>query len=254
MFAKPIATSSPLTSRSSSWRRAAELATSRPSAIVSTAMATAVPNRSTHVQKSSVGNDRSGRPDGISPSTETPPGSRMYTAPPTTTSAMSAPGSFGANRFARRRIAMVETTDDDARSRRIRDARDDLAHVGEPFTGVDAHVHDLLDLRRQDLDAESCQEPDEHRLRDEAHHRAGLDEPEHDEHDSGEQRHSERQLVRDRSPDSAAIAGITATSSAAMVASGPMTSCREPEKSANAIAGMIAALTPTIAGSPAASA
>ena len=55
-------------------------------------------------------------------------------------------------------------------------------------------------------------------------------------------------------PVSAAIAGSTPTRSAAMVASGPMTSWREPEKSANAIAGMIAALMPTIAGRPAASA
>ena len=75
MLATPIATSSPLTSSSSSWRRAAVLATSSPSATVSTAMASAAPNRWTHVEGSSDGNESDGRPDGISPSTYTPSGS-----------------------------------------------------------------------------------------------------------------------------------------------------------------------------------
>ena len=75
MLARPIATSSPLTSSSSSWRRAAVLATSRPSATVSTAMASAVPNRSAHVERSSEGNESDGRPDGISPRSFTPSGS-----------------------------------------------------------------------------------------------------------------------------------------------------------------------------------
>lgn len=55
-------------------------------------------------------------------------------------------------------------------------------------------------------------------------------------------------------PLSTASAGMIPTSSAAIVASGPTTSWREPENSANAIAGMIAALIPTMAGSPADSA
>ena len=56
------------------------------------------------------------------------------------------------------------------------------------------------------------------------------------------------------SPVSAAIAGRTPASRAATVASGPMMRWRDPENSANAMDGRIAALMPTIAGRPAASA
>jgi len=55
-------------------------------------------------------------------------------------------------------------------------------------------------------------------------------------------------------PVFAASDGITPASNAAMVASGPVTRCREPENSANAITGRIAALIPTITGRPADSA
>ena len=109
MLARPIDATSPFTSSSSPLRRAAALATSRPSAMLSTAIATAVPNRSTHVQKSSVGNDRLGSPDGISPSTDTPSGSDTYTTPPTSTSAISGPGSLGVYRLVNLRITIVET-------------------------------------------------------------------------------------------------------------------------------------------------
>ena len=55
-------------------------------------------------------------------------------------------------------------------------------------------------------------------------------------------------------PLSAATAGSSPARRAATVASGPSTSWREPEKRANARIGSRAALMPTIAGSPAASA
>ena len=61
-------------------------------------------------------------------------------------------------------------------------------------------------------------------------------EPEHDEHGAGEHRHAERELLG-IAPLSAATDGITPASRAAMVASGPMTSCRDPENRANAMIG-----------------
>lgn len=58
----------------------------------------------------------------------------------------------------------------------------------------------------------------------------------------------------DVAPEEAAVTGRIEASSAAMVASGSVTRCRDPDSTANTSGGRIAALIPTMTGSPAVSA
>ena len=154
----PMATSSPLTSSSSWWRRAAVLATSSPSATVSTAMASAVPNRWAQVEGSSEGNESDGQARRDLAQELHPAGVEQVDGAPDEDQRDQRAGELRDEPLAQPDDDDRRHADDDAGDRGLGQLLDDLDDVGEPPARVDADVEDLLDLRGEDLDAQAGEE------------------------------------------------------------------------------------------------